>query len=148
MNKNNSRHINLNNKFGKCCGCPGLVNDDRMFNNYISSRLRNDQIRKSLRIPTSHSYRSILQIDGQKFINGEIENIDNYKCKSDKKNKFYIDLSEYKFDKPLDNGYWGLQIENDGIKKSQMKPLNDKCTNQNIENHVGKKYMINSDKNY
>jgi hypothetical protein len=145
--KNNSSQNNLNNKFGECCGCPALVNDDRLFNNYVSSRLRNDQIRKSLNITDSHTYRSILQTASQNFIGDDIKRIENSRCKSNDKNKFYIDSSKYNFDKPLTNGYWGLSIENDGIKQSQITPIKQNCTGQNVEHHRGKRYQINPDKN-
>ena len=146
MNKNTSNQSNLNNKFGECCGCPALVNGDRLFNNYVSSRLRNDQIRKSLNLPDSHSYRSVLQTSGKDFISDEVKRIDNIRCKSNDKNKFYIDSSNYNFDKPLTDGYWGLKIENDGIKRSQITPLKEECTGQNVENHRGRRYQINPDK--
>jgi hypothetical protein len=147
MSKNNSSQDNLNNKFGECCGCPALVNGDRLFNNYVSSRLRNDQIRKTLNLPDSHSYRLVLQSSGQNFVGEEIKRIEKVRCKSNDKNKFYIDSSKYNFDKPLSDGYWGLSIQNDGIKKSQLTPLKNTCVGQNIENHSGKKYQLNPDKN-
>jgi hypothetical protein len=146
MNKNNSSQYNLNNKFGECCGCPGLMNDDRLFNNYVSSRIQNDQIRKSLNLPDSHSYRSILQNAGQKFLDEDIKRIEKIRCKSNTKNKFYIDSSKYNFDKPLIDGYWGLSIENTEIRKSQITPLKESCTGQNVENHSGKKYELNPNK--
>ena len=146
MNKNNSSQYNLNNKFGECCGCPGLMNDDRLFNNYVSSRIQNDQIRKSLNLPDSHSYRSILQNAGQNFLDEDIKRIEKIRCKSNTKNKFYIDSSKYNFDKPLTDGYWGLSIDNTEIRKSQITPLKESCTGQNVENHSGKKYQLNPNK--
>ena len=146
MNKNNSSQYNLNNKFGECCGCPALMNDDRLFNNYVSSRIQNDQIRKSLNLPDSHSYRKTLQNNGQDFINNDVKRIENVRCKSNSKNKFYIDYSKYTFDKPLSDGYWGLSIENTEIRKSQITPLKESCIGQNVEYHSGKKYQLNLDK--
>jgi hypothetical protein len=147
MSKNNSSQNNLNNKFGECCGCPALVNGDRIFNNYVSSRLRNDQIKKSLNLSDSHSYRLVLQNTGQNIINNETNRLNNLRCKSDGKNKFYIDSSNFNFEKPLTDGYNGLQIDNIGIHRSQITPIKDTCTGQNVENNVGKTYQINPDKN-
>ena len=45
MARNN---LNLDNKFGNCCNCPGFVNDDRLFTNYVSSRIYNDSTMKKL----------------------------------------------------------------------------------------------------
>jgi len=146
MSKNNSSQYNLNNKFGECCDCPALMNGDRLFNNYVSSRIQNDQIRKSLKLPDSHSYRKILQNDAQDFINNDIKRMENIRCKSNSKNKFYFDLSTYTFDKPLSDGYWGLSIENTEIKKSQITPLNESCVGQNVEDHSSKKYQLNPNK--
>jgi hypothetical protein len=146
MSKNNSSQYNLNNKFGECCDCPALMNGDRLFNNYVSSRIQNDQIRKSLKLPDSHSYRKILQNDALDFINNDTKKMENIRCKSNAKNKFYIDYSTYTFDKPLSDGYWGLSIENTEIKKSQITPLKDSCLGQNVEYHSSKKYQLNPSK--
>lgn len=147
MNKNNSSQDNLNNKFGDCCSCQALVNDDRIFNNYVSSRITHDQMRKSLNLLDSHTHRQILQNTGKMFVDKEIRRIENLRCKTNDKNKFYIDSSKYNFDKPLDDGYWGLSIQNNGITQSQSMPLKEICTGQNVENHTKKRYQINPDKN-
>ena len=93
---------NINNKFGVCCGCPALVSDDRLFNNYVSSRIKNDNFKKSLYLTNTHSHRLILQTNGQNLINDEIKRIEKSRCTTNKKNKFYIDSSKYNFNDQLE----------------------------------------------
>ena len=100
--------LNLNNKYGECCNCPALMSDHgRMFTNYISSRLYNDIFSKSLKSSDSHSYREKLQNNSQILSSNEIVKYEQVRCKSNNINKFYIDSSNYTFDKPLKDGYWG-----------------------------------------
>lgn len=105
----------LNNKFGDCCNCPSLSNDDRIFNNYTSNRIFNDTSRRSLRLADSHDYRDYLQNNGLKFMKSKVYDIENLKCKNDKKNNFYFDSSDYTFDKPLQNQYLGPKCINNNI---------------------------------
>ncbi len=142
MSKNNS---NLNNKFGNCCNCPELVNDDRMFNNYVSSRIRNDVDRKALGMPDSHSYRLALQTGAKDIIDTEIRRLEKSKCKSDGKNNFYIDSSKYDFNKPLKTTYTGLLIDNTYIKKSHCLPFESDCMSK-AELHDNRRFQINPDK--
>ena len=82
--------MNLDNKFGECCNCPGFYNGDRIFTNYQSSRLYNDDIRKKLGIIDSHSYRMRLQNNGFDILKSEYS-----LCKSNSNNKFNIDYSKF-----------------------------------------------------
>jgi hypothetical protein len=109
----------LNNKFGQCCGCPALMSDKgRLFTNYVSSRIYNDVNSKKLKVPDAHSYREKLQNDPKIRIN-EINKYESVRCKSDSKNKFYFDSSNYTFNRPLIDPYNGQKIQNDGkLKKS------------------------------
>jgi len=143
MSKNNS---NLNNKFGECCNCPGLVNGDRMFNNYVSSRIRNDIDRKNLGMPDSHSYRNALQNGATFIINSEISRVDSLKCVSNDKNKFYIDSSKYNFAQPLNPSYTGVTINNTDIKKSHCAPIDKSCLLK-AELHDKRRFQITPDKN-
>jgi hypothetical protein len=117
-----------------------------MFNNYVSSRIRNDTDRKALGMPDSHSYRLALQTGAKNIIDSEIRRIDNIKCKSDGKNKFYIDSSKYNFAQTLSPSYTGLSIDNIYIKKSHCAPLNNACMSKS-ELHDNKKFQYNPDKN-
>lgn len=112
-------NLSLNNKFGQCCGCPALMSDKgRLFTNYMSSRIFNDINSKQLKVPDAHSYREKLQNDSS-IRQNEISKFESVRCKSDSKNKFYIDSSKYTFDKPLTDEYVGQKIQNDGkVKKS------------------------------
>ena len=113
--------LSLNNKFGKCCGCPALMSDKgRMFTNYVSSRLYNTNLSKNMKTPDSNAYRLKLQKDQEDIASQELAKLETAKCTSNKQNKFYIDSSKYTFDKPLSDPYWGYQIINDGtLKKSK-----------------------------
>jgi len=113
MNQNN-----LNNKFGECCNCPALSTGKQYFTNYVSSRLYNDNFRKKLGINDSNSFRLSLQSNGEKYIKNEIIRFDANRCKSDTKNKFYLDSSNYNFSTKLVNEYTSPSIPNNYIKKS------------------------------
>lgn len=102
----------LNNKFGDCCNCPALINDDRLFNNYTSSRLYNDILRRSLKLSDSHDYRDNLQKNGIDIMKTKVYNVEKIRCKNDKNNDFYYDFSKYTFDKPLENQYNGPKCAN------------------------------------
>jgi hypothetical protein len=94
----NKKNLNCDNKFGKCCNCPGIMSDGgRVFTNYVSSRIYNDDNRKMMGLGDSHSYRLVLQKSAQEIINKENNDFDKLKCKSNKKNKFYIDSSNFNF---------------------------------------------------
>ena len=116
MSKNN---LNLNNKFGECCGCPPLMSDRRMFTNYVSSRTFNDENRKAMKLGDSHAYRSKLQSDGSIIAANEVAKVENQRCRSDGKTKFYIDSSKYNFTTDLTDGYWGQKEMFFGVKKSE-----------------------------
>ena len=120
MNKNN---LNLNNKFGECCRCPGLVNKDALFNNYVSSRIFENTIQQKFKLNNTHAYRNLLQTKSN-YIN-ELNNnyLNNYKCESNNTNKFYIDSSKYNFETKLIKNYIGPQQENNGIKRSEKQTL-------------------------
>ena len=105
MAKNN---LNLDNKFGNCCNCPGFVNDDRLFTNYVSSRIYNDSTMKKLNASNSHEYRNKLQNHAVDIMKNTSKYYnDNVGCFSDDKNKFYIDSSKYGFDTKLSKQYNG-----------------------------------------
>ena len=114
MSKNN---LNLNNKFGECCGCPALMSDSgRMFTNYVSSRLYNDDYSKNLKVHDAHSYREKLQNDSLSR-QYEINKLETARCTNKGSNQFYIDSSNFTFNKPLSDPYVGQKIQNDGKQK-------------------------------
>ncbi len=112
---------NLNNKFGKCCGCPPIMTRGRLFRNFVSSHIFEDSNRKRLNMPDSHAYRKELQTNAISHIQEPINNLEkNHKCKSDSNNKFYIDSSKFNFSTPLENNYQGPQMPNNYVKKSTV----------------------------
>lgn len=112
-NINLNLNLNLNNKFGECCSCPALITNDLIFNNYISARIYNDSIMKSIDVLDTHKYRSILQSD-----KNIVTNKNKFlKCKSNNKNLFYIDSSKYNFNIPLNNEYNGPNKINNDLSK-------------------------------
>ncbi len=116
MNKNNS---NLNNKFGECCRCPALMNRDRLFTNFISTRVFEDTVQKNLNMKDSHAYRNFLQTKSNDYIKMENGHLEKNKCKNTGKNKFYIDTSKYDFTTQLINDYQGPKVQNHYTKKSE-----------------------------
>ena len=105
MNKN--INSNLNNKFGICCDCPALMSGNMYFTNFESSRIYNDSMQKKLQINDSHTYRLKLQNDATKIIKNETMRFENNRCKTNDKNKFYIDSSKYNFNEKLKDEYLG-----------------------------------------
>ncbi len=118
MDKNN---LNLDNKFGECCNCPGVGNGQYLFTNNVSSRIYNDQMGKKLKATDSHDYRSILQKNAKQFITNEILRLESTKCKPS--NKFYIDSSKFHPKDKLIDEYTGPMMINDGKYKSKFSDL-------------------------
>lgn len=115
-------NLNQNNKLGSCCKCPAMMSDGQIFTNWASSRIYNDDFMKALKIGDSNSYRELLQSTGGLLIKNEHKYQETNRCKSSD-GKFYIDSSKYSFEYPLSDGYWGQQVLNHGIKKSEVKTL-------------------------
>jgi len=116
MDKNSNS--NLNNKFGECCNCPGLMIGEQYFTNLISSRIYNDMVQKKLKINDSNTYRLTLQANAIKLMKNDSNLFEINRCKSNNKNKFYLDTSNYGFKSKLEDEYNGPKYENNYIKKS------------------------------
>jgi hypothetical protein len=88
--------MNLNNKFGNCCGCPAL-NNAREFTEHRSSSIYNSEIMKKITTTSnSHDYRQSLQNNGESIIRNLYNNFEtNYKCKNNGSNVFYIDSTNF-----------------------------------------------------
>jgi hypothetical protein len=87
--------MNLNNKYGNCCGCPAL-NDAREFTNYKSSSVHNSELMKKMGKTNSNDYRESLQINGESIIKNTYDSFEtNYKCKNNGSNVFYLDSSNF-----------------------------------------------------
>lgn len=87
--------MNLNNKFGNCCGCPAL-NDAREFTEHRSPSIYNNEMMKTMGKTNSNDYRESLQSNGESIIRNIYNNFENnYKCKNNGSNVFYIDSSNF-----------------------------------------------------
>ena len=74
--------MNSNNKFGKCCGCPALMSDGRLFTNYIDNKFLNEKAMKVNNHTDHNQYRSSLQENGTKIMLQErVYNEKNKKCR-------------------------------------------------------------------
>lgn len=124
----------LNNKFGNCCNCPGLTDDDRLFNNYTSSRVYNDSLKKSLKLTDTHEYRDMLQKNGLDYMRDNVYNVEKIKCKNNN-NKFYYDLSKYTFNNKLENEYNGPKCQNNDVSNfyTKLNTNNNNCDKFSFE---------------
>ena len=68
-----------NNQFGKSCGCPSLMQDSRIFTNYMSATRMNEYIKNINNITDNSDYRSFLQNNGVKIMKKENEYAQNNK---------------------------------------------------------------------
>ena len=68
-----------NNQFGKSCGCPSLMQDSRIFTNYMSATKMNEYIKNINNINDNSAYRSFLQNNGVKIMKKEQEYSKNNK---------------------------------------------------------------------
>lgn len=70
-----------NNKFGKCCKCPALMDDSRLFTNYLPNSKLNTYVSKINNITNNDQYRIFLQKNASKIMENEKKFIeDNKKC--------------------------------------------------------------------
>ena len=53
--------MNLDNKFGVCCNCPAIMDDSRLFTNYVPHKSYNRQFMNELEVLNNNDYRNILQ---------------------------------------------------------------------------------------
>jgi hypothetical protein len=68
-----------NNQFGKSCGCPSLMQDSRIFTNYMSATKMNEYIKNINNITDNSQYRTFLQNNGVKIMKKEQEYSNNNK---------------------------------------------------------------------
>lgn len=73
--------MNSNNKFGKCCKCPALMDDTRLFTNYLNNTKFNLYVKNVNNITDENLYRQFLQNKGEQIINNERNFFnDNKRC--------------------------------------------------------------------
>ena len=63
--------MNSDNKFGECCKCPAIVDDSRLFTNYLLNSKLNSYVKKVNGITDDNMYRLFLQQNGSKIMNNE-----------------------------------------------------------------------------
>jgi len=63
--------MNSDNRFGECCKCPALMDDSRLFTNYLPSSKLNQYVKKVNNISNENEYRAFLQKNGSKIMNNE-----------------------------------------------------------------------------
>ncbi len=89
-------NMNCDNKFYKCCGCPGIDNVPREFTNWSSSKLYNLETMKKAKITNANDYRALLQSNAEIIMKNTVNDFDtNYKCKNNGNDVFYLDSSNY-----------------------------------------------------
>jgi len=73
--------MNSNNKFGKCCGCPALMSDGRLFTNYLSNDFMNQKAMQVNKHQDHNQYRNSLTDNGtQIMLQERMYNEKNKKC--------------------------------------------------------------------
>lgn len=97
--------MELNNKFGICCACPGNLSDGRLFTSYMPRKDLNNNMMRDLNAKNSNQYREILQTHGisiSETLQTQLEK--DYKCHNNGNNKFYqVDDINDHFDKLFKN---------------------------------------------
>jgi hypothetical protein len=78
-----------NNKFGKCCNCPALMSDSRLFTNWETSKTYNYKLGVKLNTNTNTKYRNILRTNPEYIINEFNDKI----IECNKNSGFYIDTT-------------------------------------------------------
>jgi hypothetical protein len=63
--------MNSDNKFGESSNCPALMNDSRLFTNYLLNSKLNSYVKKVNGITDENTYRLFLQKNGSKIMDNE-----------------------------------------------------------------------------
>lgn len=90
--------MELNNKFGKCCSCPALMSDGRIFTSYIPHKEHNTRLMKQVGAKNSIEYKTILQNNYETIHKDIIDKLTTENiCKNNGNNLFYqqIDINDY-----------------------------------------------------
>lgn len=82
--------MDMNNKFGKCCRCPALMEDARHTTTYAPRRVYNTNMMHMMGVCDSNQYRHHLINDGVSLLNAYNRNLDNTMiCKDNNETTFY-----------------------------------------------------------
>lgn len=120
--------MDLNNKFGQCCKCPGLMNYNRDLTQWESSKIYEIELMNRLKLNNIVDYKINLQDNTEKILNNTItEYNNNYRCQHG--NNIYLDSSD--FHKKFDNYF---QNNNVPMKNINVLPIQiDKLSLTNIK---------------
>ena len=115
--------MSLNNKFGKCCKCPARVNLGREFTEYRSASIfSHDDMVKSEQNNTN-DYNDYLENNGVEIIKQRTKELEaEHICKTDGKNIFFIDSSDF---------HQRFKEMNDSIEIQEVVPR-DKYLSNNL----------------
>lgn len=76
---------NSDNKFGKCCGCPALMEDGRIYTSFVNNARLNGHVRKINKNSSHHKNRLFLQKNAEKIMaNERVYLHTNYMCNKEK----------------------------------------------------------------
>ncbi len=88
--------MNCDNRYSTCCGCPAITNKTREFTNWTSSKLYNLETMKKAKITNANDYRASLQSNTESILKNTVNDFDNnFKCKNNGNNVFYLDSTNY-----------------------------------------------------
>jgi hypothetical protein len=88
--------MNCDNKYAKCCECPGITNTPREFTLWSSSKLYNLQTMKKTGISNANDYRASLQSNAESIMKNTVNDFETkFKCKNSGTNLFYLDSTNY-----------------------------------------------------
>lgn len=101
--------MNLNNKFGNCCNCPGLMEDGRIYTSYVPRKDLNYSLMAEVQAGNNNQYKDILQARAGDILSAVKTTLEtNYRCasnaKGDQMNTFYqvTDINKF-FDDQFNN---------------------------------------------
>ena len=88
--------MSLNNKYGKCCGCPPRVNVLREVGEWESASIRNANDMKRLNLNSVHDYNDYLEEHGKELIETRFKKLEeDNTCKNSGDNVFFVDSSDF-----------------------------------------------------
>ncbi len=86
--------MNLDNKNGTCCNCPGLMDYSRDITQWKSARVHEIELMNKLNINNCIDYKNILQNNGEMIIKNTIDDY-NRKYRCQRGDNLYLDASNF-----------------------------------------------------
>jgi hypothetical protein len=115
--------MNLDNKNGICCKCPGIMNYSRDFTQWQSSSIYEINLMKKLQIDNPTEYRNKLQLNGELIMKNTFDDYNKrHRCQNG--DNLYLDLSNFHnfFNKNnnIDNNKDNNNINNNNVSLSSI----------------------------